>query len=144
MQRPKTTLTGVLAGLALAGSLLVTAAPANAAGNDAPAASASSAGKHGHHGGGICSRVTKVDHRIQRAIERLDGGEQTRGSLARLEKRVENARAHKRDAVVTFLQDRLTTRKAMRPTLVRQRAELKDVATWCATKKDNSAEESGS
>ncbi|MGA5564947.1 hypothetical protein ACPCUV_27815 [Streptomyces platensis] len=134
MQRPKTTLTGVLAGLALAGSLLVTAAPANAAGHDAPAASSSSTAKHRH--GGICSRVSRVDHRLERAIKRIDGDEQTRGSIARLEKRVEKARAKKHDEIATFLQDRLNTRKERRPDLVRQRADLKDVATWCAKNKD--------
>lgn len=140
MQRPKTALTGALAGLALAGSLLTTAAPANAAGNDAPAASSSSSADRNHHGGGLCSRVSRVDQRLARAIKRIDGDERTRGSLARLEKRVKNARAKKHDEIATFLQDRLTTRKARRPALVRQRAELKDVAAWCAQQKDRGQE----
>ncbi|GFE15019.1 hypothetical protein Sgleb_30660 [Streptomyces glebosus] len=139
MQRPKATLTGALAGLALAGSLLTTAAPANAAGNDAPAASSSSSADRNHHGG-LCSRVSKVDQRLARAIKRIDGDEQTRGSLARLEKRLKNARAKKHDEIATFLQDRLATRKARRPALVRQRAELKDVAAWCTKQKDHGQE----
>ncbi|MEU5211945.1 hypothetical protein [Streptomyces sp. NPDC020742] len=150
MQRPKTAVAGVLAGLALAGSVLTTAAPANAAASDGtspkPSASAPAAAGHGkgHRHKGLCARVPRLEKRIDRALTRINGSEQTRGSIARLERRVEKARAKHRDEVATFLQDRLNHRKEMKPFLTRERTDLKAVATWCAKKKDDAKGGTGS
>ncbi|TJZ42224.1 hypothetical protein FCH28_34980 [Streptomyces piniterrae] len=157
MQRPKTAVATALAGLALAGSLLSAAAPANAAeSGGGPAASPSKQtsdhqrhaqgkgeGKGKGKGKGICARVPRLEKRIDRALARLNGGVHTRGSIARMEQRVKNARAKDHDEVATFLQDRLTRRKQLKPGLTRQRGDLKAVAEWCSTR-DNSKAGDGS
>ncbi|WP_107095101.1 hypothetical protein [Streptomyces chattanoogensis] len=147
MQRPKTTVATALAGLALTGSLLSAAAPANAA-ESASGPAASHAKVHPDRqrhteGKGICTRVPRLEKRIDRALARLNGGVHTRGSIARMAQRVKNARAKNHDAVATFLQDRLTRRKQLKPTLTRERVDLKAVAAWCSTR-DNAKEGDGS
>lgn len=139
MQRPKIVVAGALSTLALAGCLLSGAASADAADSGSPSSAQPSAtaphnGKGKGHGKGICHRVPKLEKRIDTALDRLNGDAHTRGSIARLEQRVKNARAKHRDAVATFLQDRLTHRKELKPTLTRERTDLKAVAAWCATK----------
>ncbi|MCF3147491.1 hypothetical protein [Streptomyces platensis] len=146
MQRPKTAVAGVLAGLALAGSLLATAGPANAAGTDSPAsAPAATAPKTGHkgHGKSLCERVPHIEKRLNKALDRLNGDARTRGSIARMEARVKKAHAKGHEEVATFLQDRLTHRKELKPDLTRKLRDLKAVATWCE-KKDDAKDGSGS
>ncbi|BDM69547.1 hypothetical protein HEK616_30340 [Streptomyces nigrescens] len=141
MQRPKIVVAGALSTLALTGCLLTGAASANAADSGSPSSSEASAtaphhgkGQGNGHGKGICHRVPKLEKRIDKALDRLNGDAHTRGSIARMEQRVKNARAKHRDAVATFLQDRLTHRKELKPTLTRERTDLKAVAAWCAKK----------
>ncbi|MEU9124325.1 hypothetical protein AB0C96_31465 [Streptomyces sp. NPDC048506] len=157
MQRPKTArVAGVLAGVALAGSLLSAAAPANAADSDGSSTASSATAAHGPadgkdkdkgsgkgNGKGLCARVPELEKRINRALDRLNGDAHTRGSIARMEQRVKNARAKHHEEVATFLQDRLTHRKEMRPFLTRELTDLKAVATWCA-KRDDAKGGSGS
>ncbi|MFD9209645.1 hypothetical protein ACFVZM_25655 [Streptomyces sioyaensis] len=146
MQRPKTAVAGVLAGLALAGSLLATAGPASAADSDSPAsAPTATAPKTGHKGNGksLCERVPNVEKRINKALNRLNGDATTRGSIARMAVRVHKAHSKGHEEVATFLQDRLTHRKELKPNLTRQLRDLKAVATWCE-KKDDAKGGSGS
>lgn len=145
MQRPKSAVAGVLAGLALAGSLLATAGSANAADDSAasaPAATAQHTGDKGK-GKGLCARVPRLEERINKALDRLNGDVHTRGSIARMEARVKKAHAKNHEAVATFLQDRLTHRKELKPTLTRELRDLKAVSAWCA-KKDDAKGGSGS
>lgn len=149
MQRPKSAVAGILAGLALAGSLLATAGSAHAA-DDNPAsaptskATATAPTQHtGHKGKGLCSRVPQLEKRINKALDRLNGDAKTRGSIARMEARVNKAHAKHHDAVATFLQDRLTHRKELKPDLTRKLRDLKAVSAWCA-KKDDAKGGSGS
>ncbi|MFE0192379.1 hypothetical protein [Streptomyces sp. NPDC058989] len=153
MQRPKSAVAGVLAAFALAGSLLAAAGPANAADDGpAPAATASqpdgkdkgkAKGNSKNKGKGMCARVPRLEERITKALDRLNGDADTRGSIARMEVRVKRAHARNHDEVATFLQDRLTHRKELKPTLTRELRDLKAVAAWCA-KKDDAEGGSGS
>ncbi|MGW2824175.1 hypothetical protein ACWC24_24740 [Streptomyces sp. NPDC001443] len=79
----------------------------------------------------LCKRLPKLDDRIGRALTRLNGDAGTRGSVARLQQRVDNAEAAGHQAVETFLQDRLTFRKSLVTTLQQRQKDLADVKTWC-------------
>jgi hypothetical protein len=79
----------------------------------------------------LCKRVPKIDRRIDRALKRLDAGADKRGSIARLQRRVDNAKAAGHDEIATFLQDRLTFRKSLVTTLDQRQKDLADVRTWC-------------
>ncbi|MEU6328873.1 hypothetical protein ABZ851_16610 [Streptomyces sp. NPDC047049] len=147
MQRPKTAVAGLLTGLTLVGSLLATAGPANAANAGSPAsAPAATSPKTGHkgHGKSLCERVPHIEKRINKALDRLNGDASTRGSIARMEARVKKAHSKGHDEVATFLQDRLTHRKELKPNLTRKLRDLKAVATWCEKKKDDAKGGSGS
>ncbi|MFJ9821504.1 hypothetical protein ACIRU3_40905 [Streptomyces sp. NPDC101151] len=114
----------LLAGLATAALL--------AGGTGAAAADSSpAAGPAGDGAKALCKRVPKIDRRIDRALKRLDAGAGTRGSVARLERRVDNAKKAGHTEIATFLQDRLKTRKAMVPTLKQRQEDLAEVRTWC-------------
>ncbi|MFD8542389.1 hypothetical protein [Streptomyces sp. NPDC059649] len=145
LARPKTALAATLSTLALTGCLLSATASANAADSGSPSSSEASVtaphndDKGTGHGKGICHRVPKLEQRIDKALDRLNGDAHTRGSIARLEQRVKNARAKHHDAVATFLQDRLTHRKELKPYLTRERTDLKAVAAWCAKKDGDKA-----
>ncbi|MFE2373491.1 hypothetical protein [Streptomyces sp. NPDC059398] len=80
----------------------------------------------------ICKRLPKVDKRLARALKRLDGGANVVGSVQRLEKRVQNAKARDDSAISTYLGHRLTTRKALLTAVKQRQDDLKDVKTWCA------------
>ncbi|WEO95270.1 hypothetical protein A6P39_015235 [Streptomyces sp. FXJ1.172] len=82
----------------------------------------------------LCKRVPKIDRRIERALKRLDAGPGRRGSVARLEQRVDNAKKAGHTAIATYLQDRLDFRKSLVTNLKQRQKDLTGVATWC---KDN-------
>ncbi|MEY9876943.1 hypothetical protein ABH931_006456 [Streptacidiphilus sp. MAP12-33] len=122
------------AGLALAGTLLA-GGPAFAA-SATPGASggAASTAAHAPKGDGahaLCLRVPKLERRIERALDRINGGVTVRGSIAHLEARVDNAKKANHTAIATYLQDRLNTRKALVPTLQQRETDLKSVQAWC-------------
>ncbi|MFE0516287.1 hypothetical protein [Streptomyces sp. NPDC058964] len=117
----------LLAGLATAALL--------AGGTGAAAADSSPApGPTGDGARALCKRVPKIDRRIERALKRLDAGVGTRGSVARLELRVDNAKKAGHTEIATFLENRLKTRKALVPVLKQRQQDLTEVRTWC---KDN-------
>ncbi|MFF4651059.1 hypothetical protein [Streptomyces sp. NPDC001380] len=136
----RTALTGGLAGLALAGSLLTTAAvPASAATGSASPAPAASAGAKAVKGDGarmLCARAHRIERRIDRALTRLQAGPGVRGSIARLQQRVDNAQAAGHTAVHDYLSHRLDHRKSMVGTLTQRRADLQKVEAWCRTRGD--------
>ncbi|MFD9209405.1 hypothetical protein ACFVZM_24390 [Streptomyces sioyaensis] len=95
----------------------------------------SSSAKH-HTGDGaksLCKRAPKIDKRLTKALHRLQGNAEVRGSVARLEKRVANAKAAGHNEVETFLSHKLAHRKSMIPTLQQRQKDLAKVASWCRT-----------
>ncbi|MET7480650.1 hypothetical protein ABZT17_40820 [Streptomyces sp. NPDC005648] len=75
--------------------------------------------------------MPKIEHRIERALKRLDAGAGEGGSIARLRQRLDNARSAGHDEIATYLQDRLTFRKPLVPTLQRRQKDLAGVRIWC-------------
>jgi Spy/CpxP family protein refolding chaperone len=114
----------LLAGLATAALLATGTGAAAADSSTAPAPT-------GDGAKALCKRVPKIDRRIERALKRLDAGAGIRGSVARLERRVDNAKKAGHTEIATFLEDRLKTRKALVPTLKQRQKDLADVRTWC-------------
>jgi hypothetical protein len=130
MQRRKAAMTAAVAGLVLTGSLAVGVAPSYA---DSSSSSAVVAAKAPKTDGAkmLCRRVPRLERRIDRAIRRLDAGVGTRGSIARLQQRVDNAKTENHAAIAKLLGDRLTYRKGLLPSLTQRQGDLKSVATWC-------------
>lgn len=115
----------LLVGLAVAALLAGGTGAAAADGSPAPAPT-------GDGAQALCKRVPKIDRRIDRALKRLDGGVGVRGSLARLQRRVDNATEAGHDQIATLLQDRLDFRRSLVTTLQQRRKDLDGVRTWCA------------
>ena len=106
-----------------------------------PSATAKAPKGDGAHA--LCKRVPKIDARISRELKRLNGAATERGSVARLEKRVANSKTAGHTAITTFLNDRLTFRKSLLPTLNQRATDLAGVRTWCAAN-DNGKQTGGS
>ncbi|MET8631463.1 hypothetical protein [Streptomyces sp. NPDC004680] len=115
----------LLAGLAAAALLATGTGVAAADSSPAP-------GPTGDGGHALCKRVPKIDRRLERALKRLDGGVGVRGSVARLQRRVDNAKKADHDGIATVLQDRLTFRRSLVPTLQQRQKDLEGVKSWCA------------
>ncbi|MFE9424948.1 hypothetical protein ACFYNO_18460 [Kitasatospora sp. NPDC006697] len=115
----------VVGTLAIGGALLAAAVPAQAA---TAATAPKSDGANG-----ICKRLPKTEQRVQKALDRLNGPATEPGSIARLEQRVDDAKSAGHTAVYTYLNDRLTFRKTLVPTLTTRQDDLKAVATWCTS-----------
>jgi hypothetical protein len=100
-----------------------------------PSASAPAAGKAptGDGARALCKRLPSVDAHIDRALARLNGPVTERGSIARLQKRIDNAGAKGDTAVSTFLKDRLAFRQSLLPSLNKRSTDLDAVRTWCGT-----------
>ncbi|SDT82306.1 hypothetical protein SAMN05216371_7090 [Streptomyces sp. TLI_053] len=129
---------GALGALALAGALLATtpaAQAAPAAPSTGPAAATSPTALPTPTGDGartICKRLPSTEGHLTNALNRLNGSATVAGSVARLEQRVANAKAAGHTEVETYLNGRLTARKALVGTLKSRQDDLKSVATWCA------------
>ncbi|MFD7918841.1 hypothetical protein ACFV3R_06420 [Streptomyces sp. NPDC059740] len=137
MRTHRTVTVALTAGLVLLGA--AGTAAADTAASPAPGAGAHSqkalrhVGKPKKDGArALCKRESKIDKRLDLAIRRLDGDSGVRGSVARLEKRVANAKAAHHTAVGTYLNHRLTTRRSMEKTVKERKDDLKGVASWCA------------
>jgi hypothetical protein len=92
--------------------------------------------KHAPKGDGskqLCKRAPRLDKRIDRVQRRIDGGLHARGSIDRLEKRIENAKKAGHGVIADFLNDRLTDRRELKVKLKDREAGLKKVEVWCAT-----------
>ncbi|MGW2782555.1 hypothetical protein ACWC3X_15105 [Streptomyces populi] len=119
-------------------SLLAVGALLGAAG----AASADGTGTHpsgaptGDGAKALCKRAPKIDRRIDRILGRLNGDASQRGSIARLEQRVADARSAGHTQIETYLDGRLTFRRSLVPTLEGRRKDLVDVEKWCASHHD--------
>ncbi|MGW0211975.1 hypothetical protein ACWDZ8_41845 [Streptomyces sp. NPDC003233] len=126
----------LLAGGAMAAVLAVAGTTGAAAADSTPKPGPTGDGAHA-----LCKRVPKIDRRIQRALKRLDAGAGTRGSVARLQQRVDNAKKAGHAQIATFLQDRLDFRKSLVTSLQQRQKDLNDVRTWC---QDNNGGKAGS
>ncbi|MGW3916745.1 hypothetical protein ACWEBX_35335 [Streptomyces sp. NPDC005070] len=84
----------------------------------------------------LCKRAPKIDRRIDRILGRLDGDASQRGSIARLEQRVANAKSAGDTQIETYLDHRLTFRRSLVPTLESRQKDLADVRKWCASHED--------
>ncbi|MFD5512307.1 hypothetical protein [Streptomyces sp. NPDC059761] len=127
------TAAATIGALALAGAL-ISAAPAQAE-SASPAPAAPKTAKSAPKGDGakaICKRLPKTETRVSAAITRLKGDATVPGSVARLEQRVANAQTAGHTEVHTYLNDRLTFRKSLLPTLQKRQDDLKAVSTWCS------------
>jgi len=87
----------------------------------------------------LCKRAPRIDRRIDRALKRLNAGADKRGSIARLQRRVDNAKSAGHDEIATYLQDRLTFRKSLVTTLQQRQKDLADVRTWCKDNKEGAS-----
>ncbi|TGN81664.1 hypothetical protein E5083_03935 [Streptomyces bauhiniae] len=116
----------LLAGLATA-ALLAGSAGAASAADASPGAKPAGDGARA-----LCKRAPKVDQRIDRALKRLDAGKARRGSVARLQQRVDNAKKAGHTEIATFLQGRLDTRESLKKDLEQRKKDLAGVKTWCA------------
>jgi hypothetical protein len=127
----------LLAGLAVT-AVLAGAAGTAAADDGTPAATPAGTGAKGSGDGAkaLCKRVPKIDKRITRALTRLDAGADQRGSVARLQKRVDNAKKAGHTEIATYLQNRLDFRTSLCTTLQQRQKDLASVRTWC---QDNNA-----
>ncbi|MFF8647353.1 hypothetical protein ACF06D_03745 [Streptomyces griseoluteus] len=135
MDARRTTRT-LLAGLATAALLAGSAGAASAAGASPGAEPAGDGAR------ALCKRAPKVDRRIDRALKRLDAGKARRGSVARLQQRVDNAKEAGHNEIATFLQGRLDTRESLKKELQQRKKDLAGVKTWCA-KNDGGKKGSG-
>ncbi|MGW7365147.1 hypothetical protein ACWGI8_17330 [Streptomyces sp. NPDC054841] len=84
----------------------------------------------------LCKRVPKIEKRLERALDRLDGDATQRGSISRLEKRVENARKAGHTEIETYLNDKLSFRRSLVPTLEKRQKDLASVKSWCKANND--------
>ncbi|MCH5676387.1 hypothetical protein [Streptomyces gilvus] len=119
----------LLTGAAVAALLAATTGAAAADSTPAPAATPTGDGARA-----LCKRAPKIDHRIDRALKRLNAGAGQRGSIARLQQRVDNAKSAGHSEIATYLQDRLTFRTSLVTTLEQRQKDLAEVENWC---KDN-------
>jgi hypothetical protein len=133
----RTTRTAVTVTAAVAAALLSAAGTA-AAGTATPLTSTSAPttakAPAGDGARALCKRAPKTDARIARALKRLNGPATVRGSVARLQKRVDNAAAKGDTAVETYLKDKLAFRKSLIPTLNQRGTDLAAVRAWCAAR----------
>ena len=123
----------LLAGLATA--VLLVSGTGAAAAETSPTPASPHTAKAAPKGDGakaLCKRVPKIDRRIDRALKRLEGGADVKGSIARLQQRVDNAKKAGHEEIATYLQDRLTFRKSLVTTLQQRQKDLAGVKTWCA------------
>lgn len=125
-----------LSSVAAATALLGVAGTAAADSTPAPSASAAAKSGAGDGAQALCKRVPKIEKRIHRALQRLEGKAGRRGSVARLEKRLEKAKAAGHTEIANFLDHKLTRRKSLVPTLQQRQKDLAKVATWCRTHHD--------
>ncbi|MFJ7945782.1 hypothetical protein ACIQ6K_19345 [Streptomyces sp. NPDC096354] len=129
----RTAKTAALA-LTAVGALLAAAGTASAGGGT-PAPNATPTGDGAHV---LCKRVPKIEKRLERSLKRLGADATRRGSVARLAKRVENAKAAGHTEIETYLNDKLTLRRSLVPTLEKRQKDLATVKTWCKANKNGS------
>ncbi|MFE4957881.1 hypothetical protein ACFRCW_28370 [Streptomyces sp. NPDC056653] len=129
----RTTKTAALALTAV--SALLAAAGTASAGGGTPEPKTTPAGDGAQV---LCKRVPKIEKRLERALNRLGADATRRGSIARLAKRVENAKTAGHTEIETYLNDKLTFRRSLVPTIEKRQKDLTAVKTWCKTNNNGS------
>ncbi|MFF3403812.1 hypothetical protein ACFYW6_35620 [Streptomyces sp. NPDC002659] len=127
----RTAKTAALALTAVAALLTATGAAAADAGTPGTGTPSPGAEPTGDGAQALCKRVPKIEKRLARALTRLGGDATQRGSISRLEQRVENARKAGHTEIETYLNDKLTFRRSLVPTLEKRQKDLAAVKTWC-------------
>ncbi|MDI2132231.1 hypothetical protein [Yinghuangia seranimata] len=120
-------------GMAIGALIAATAATVLVA---SPASADGSGGASGAPSGKtpkICSKVDAIEARLDKSLTRLNGDQNTIGSIARMQARFDRQKAAGHAEVATYLQDRLTTRQALVPLLTKSKTDLAKVKDWCAT-----------
>ncbi|MFC4495416.1 hypothetical protein ACFPA8_14875 [Streptomyces ovatisporus] len=133
-----TTVAALLATGGAAAAVATSDSGASPASADASKSEATSA-KHAPKKDGakrLCKRAPKIDKKIDRVLRRLDGDVKKRGSLERLEKRIDNAKKLDHGAVEEFLGERLKDRRALGPRLEDRKKDLAKLRTWCEKQQD--------
>ncbi|MFJ8017786.1 hypothetical protein [Streptomyces sp. NPDC096339] len=121
--RANRTTVAAIGTLALAGALLAATPALAVTAKPAPKGDGAKA---------ICKRLPETEKKVANSITRLNGDATVPGSIARLEKRVADAKAAGHTEIYTYLNNRLTFRKSLLPTLQGRQNDLKSVSTWCA------------
>lgn len=110
-----------VAGLALAGTLVLPTA-----------AGATDGHEPGPRAERVCDRAPLAEGRLNRALQRIDGDADTRGSLEWLSAKRDEAEAEDRTHLVTILDNRITSRTAAREFVVARQTEVAAIAELCA------------
>ncbi|MEU8643283.1 hypothetical protein ACFWA4_37970 [Streptomyces sp. NPDC060011] len=126
--RTRTTVVSLMAVGALLGA--AGAATADDSGKK-PSGAPSGDGAHA-----LCKRAPKIDKRIARILDRLNGDVTERGSITRLEKRVANAKSAGHTEIEKYLDKRLTHRRSLLPALENRQKDLASVVKWCKANKN--------
>jgi hypothetical protein len=121
-----------VAAAALAATAVLTVTAPSAFADSTPSPAAAAKAPTGDGAKSICKREPKAEKRIERALNRLGGGADTLGSVARMQQREDNAKKEGHTAIATYLDHKLTYRKGLVTTLQQRQKDLKDVASWCA------------
>src|SRR5450755_2306185 len=79
-----------------------------------------------------CGRVSRQIARVEKVQARLEASSDTPGSIARLQARIDKARAAGNSDLATLLTDRLAVRKDIDATLPGVLARLKDAQSECS------------
>ncbi len=79
-----------------------------------------------------CERVPNLTTRTENVLARIQGDEETRGSLLWLDRRIENALAEEREQLAEALQNRRDVREATIPLLEQRLVTLAEIADICA------------
>ena len=79
----------------------------------------------------LCDRVPRLQHRVDRVLDRIQGDADRRGSIAWLEERAQRAAGEGHDDLATFLEHRATIRTARIDVLEARLDALVAAASWC-------------
>jgi hypothetical protein len=85
----------------------------------------------------LCERVPRVQDRVDQLFERLQADSDTRGSVAWLTARAEQAREEGHDDLAMFLEHRATIRTERIDVLNARADALDDAASWCADREQS-------
>ncbi|MEU8966617.1 MULTISPECIES: hypothetical protein [unclassified Streptomyces] len=122
-----------IAAAVLAATAVLTVTAPSAFADSTPAPATTAKPPTGDGAKGICKRESKAEKHVERALNRLDGGATTVGSVARMQQRADNAKKEGHTAIGTLLDHKLAYRKGLVTTLQQRQKDLKDVAAWCSS-----------
>jgi hypothetical protein len=80
----------------------------------------------------VCKRLPQIEARADKVLARLQGDENTKGSVAYTKKRAERARAAGNTDVATALDSRAKARQDLITVLLKKQEGLPKAKQWCA------------